>query len=161
MKFLEKDLEEIIYKATHAELYERGLFTLVNPTVKRQLKIGNYGVADLVYFKRRSHFEGFLSEPSPNLLVDVFELKKDKIGISAFLQAVGYARGIKSYLDHKGIDCEVNITLIGREIDTSGVFPLIPSVFDNIRFCTYDYGIDGIKFRCDGEYWLSNEGFGQ
>lgn len=160
MKFLEKDLEEIIYNATPDELHKRGLFTLVNPTVKRQLKIGNYGVADLVYFKRRSHIEGFLAEPSPNLLVDVFELKKDKIGISAFLQAVGYARGIKSYLDHRGIDSEVRITLIGREIDSSGCFVLIPSVFDNVRFYTYDYGIDGIKFKSHNEYWLSNEGFG-
>lgn len=131
MKFLEKHLEEIIYNATPDELHKRGLFTLVNP-----------------------------AEPSPNLLVDVFELKKDKIGISAFLQAVGYARGIKSYLDHRGIDSEVRITLIGREIDSSGCFVLIPSVFDNVRFYTYDYGIDGIKFKSHNEYWLSNEGFG-
>jgi len=53
MKFLEKDLEEIIFNADMKDLPEKGLhFTGV---IKRQLRIGNYGVADLVTFTKGSY----------------------------------------------------------------------------------------------------------
>ena len=50
MKFLEKDLEEIIWDAYKNDklslINNRGLF--INGLIKRQLRIGNYGIADLV-----------------------------------------------------------------------------------------------------------------
>ena len=36
----------------------------------------------------------------PYLNITVFELKKDKVGISAFFQAIRYCKGIKSYLEN-------------------------------------------------------------
>ena len=52
MNFLEKDLEEIIYNTDKEMLTERGLPYHPFETFKRQLKIGNYGIADLVSFKK-------------------------------------------------------------------------------------------------------------
>ena len=50
MKFFEKDLEEIIYLSDKDKLSDRGLY--LNGKLKRQLRIGNYGVADLIEYKR-------------------------------------------------------------------------------------------------------------
>ena len=54
MKFLEKDLEEIIFETSNKELNERGLF--VYGKKYRQLRIGNYGVADLVVVDRTPNY---------------------------------------------------------------------------------------------------------
>ena len=87
MKFLEKDLEDIIWESDNIKLRKRGLS--INGIKKRQLKIGNYGIADLVTcYKSINDFNN-------GLIVTVYELKKEKAGISAFLQALRYCKGIK------------------------------------------------------------------
>ena len=50
MKFLENDLEEIIYTSGRDVLEQRGL--TINGKLLRQVKIGNYGIADLIEFQR-------------------------------------------------------------------------------------------------------------
>ena len=50
MKFLEKDLEDIIFEAPREELAKRGLH--IEGKMYRQLRIGNYGIADLVTIQR-------------------------------------------------------------------------------------------------------------
>ena len=50
MKFLEKDLEQIIFESGRDSLRERGLS--ISGKLLRQLRIGNYGIADLVEFVR-------------------------------------------------------------------------------------------------------------
>lgn len=44
--FLEKTLEDIIFETSNDDLKERGLWICGNK--KRQVKIGNYGIADLI-----------------------------------------------------------------------------------------------------------------
>jgi hypothetical protein len=52
MKFLEKDLEEIIFNSCKIKLCNRGL--TLPEKIKRQVRIGNYGVADLIGFEKES-----------------------------------------------------------------------------------------------------------
>lgn len=101
MNFLENDLEEIIYKANKDFLADRGLY-LKRGKLFRQLRIGNYGILDLLEFDR-PRYSKQMKMVIPGVC-HVLELKKDKIGMSAFLQAVGYARGIQRYLYKKIIE---------------------------------------------------------
>lgn len=162
MKFLEKDLEDIIWESDKEELAERGF--IIYGKLFRQLKIGNYGIADLVSINRG--VEGLKNA----LNINVIELKKDSIGISAFLQAVNYVKGIDSYLKFRKFSHPYffNITLIGSEIDTSGSFCFIQDLFSSylneggineINFLTYDYKVSGIYFNDETGYDLTNKGF--
>ena len=166
MKFLEKDLEEIIYKSNKADLYKRGIE--VRGNVKRQFKIGNYGIADIVTFNRDydEYMYSAHSKYSPFLEVTVYELKKDKIGISAFLQALGYLHGIKRFFQKRDVnyDIKYKIVLVGKTIDTFSTYVYLTDfLIDNNSFIvenyTYQYDIDGIKFKNECNYKLTNEGF--
>lgn len=173
MKFLEKDLEEIIYEYYNYdsfELIERGLN--IDGNLKRQLKIGNYGIADIVSFRKKYTYEFnpmprnkkgkvfFREDIYSYLDITVYELKKDKVGISTFLQAVNYAKGIKDYLTYRGFnDFKLNIVLIGGSIDDSGSFCFLPSVFNDIKIYTYRYEIDGLHFKLEDGYILKEKGF--
>lgn len=174
MKFLEKDLEQIIFESGRDSLRERGLS--ISGKLLRQLRIGNYGIADLVEFVR-PHYE----LPDRQFFVPgritIYELKKEQIGISAFLQSLNYLKGIQRYLEIKGKEERyiVDLVIIGKELDTTGSFCFIPSLLGiknayydldsnlseegTIRFYTYKYDIDGLKFTISSLYKLSNEGF--
>ena len=95
MNFLEKDLEQIIYEADKELLAEKGL--RVNGKLLRQVRIGNYGIADLVSIRRpyQDTFFGYQEKG----LITIYELKKENISVSAFLQAIGYARGIMRWME--------------------------------------------------------------
>jgi hypothetical protein len=160
MKFLEKDLEEIIYetyKKEPHELYIRGLE--VEGKIKRQLRIGNYGIADLVTFKRGVDCD-YAPHVVPILIVTVYELKKDKIGISAYLQAIGYSKGLRTFFEERNVGYEIDlrIVLIGRIIDSSGSFCFIPSFDNNVNFYTYRYDVKGILFEECNNFNLRNTG---
>ena len=169
MKFLEKDLEEIIYETYNkdrVQLARRGLN--ICGVVKRQLRIGNYGVADLVTFEKEYDYEyeyeceeAIKCYSVPYLIITVYELKKDKIGISAYLQAVKYTKGLQEYFNEKGFNQEIkfNIVLIGNDIDSSGSFCFIPSIFNNVDFYKYSYDVDGLVFERQNGYCLTNNGF--
>jgi hypothetical protein len=109
-------------------------------------------------------------------MITIYELKKEQIGISAFLQAMGYLKGIDSYLTKKDFRDKyiLNVVIIGREIDMSGSFCFIPDLlsiknynfqsdenFDDgeILFYTYNVSIDGIKFESKNGFNLKNQGF--
>lgn len=167
MEFLEKDLEQIIWEASDKELSERGLF--LRGKRFRQLRIGNYGIADLVTVHRQERYEDFIDG---KLIITVYELKKDKIGISAFLQALNYCKGISSYLRKRGFsDYTLSIVLVGKSIDSSGSFiyltDLIGNYSDNddkgflnkIEYYAYSYKIDGLSFKEESGYSLIEEGF--
>ena len=193
MDFLEKDLEQIIYEATEEQLNE---FDFPTGIKKRQLRIGNYGIADLVYFKRVAVTSFRPDDGKPvcdvvdnsGLCITVCEFKKDKIGISAFLQAINYCKGISRYLLKRGFESfYFNILLVGRNIDDSGSFVYLTDLLgeslrysydnvdgeenynaytsyfnqgiNNIKFKTSSYDFNGIKFKDHKGYKLKNEGF--
>lgn len=173
MKFLECDLEEIIYNSDRDLLLERGL-SITGKTF-RQLKVGRYGVADLIELKRpyyHSHFKTMMKGT-----ITVYELKKDNISISAFLQALRYLKGIKRFLESnkKSISNCFNyeIVLIGRSIDINSSIIYLTDFFTDelgeydiddtsktfISFYKYDFDIEGLKFEPVFDYRLTNEGF--
>lgn len=167
MKFLEKDLEEILFNSDRKELSERGL--PIHGKMYRQLRIGNYGIADLVTFTKETHiYEGEFR--SHSIYVTIYELKKDKVGISTFLQAVGYLKGIDRYIrarNFKNISGVVyDIVLIGSSVDTSSTFSYLQDYLLNeecsyfLGNYTYSYDVDGIRFSRQHGYSLVNEGFG-
>lgn len=176
MNFLEKDLEEIIYKADKAELSERGLN--IKGKLFRQLRIGDYGIADLVSFERMPAVVAIHSEDyaqwkkgdrdmvrEGRLIVTIYELKKDKIGVSAFLQAIGYLKGLDRYLSSRDIQITPKIVLIGKSLDTSSTFSYLTDYVYNVdcesfvESITYDYGMNGVSFNSHGGYHQVKEGF--
>lgn len=158
MKFLEKDLEEIIFYSDQVELHQRGLY--INGLIKRQLRIGNYGIADLVTFEKK-YYRGFLGEMLSELIITVYELKKDAISVSAVLQAIEYAKGISRYLELRGVifKFKIDIVVIGSKLPPSGALPFLPDVFEGVELYTYEYKIDGLFFNITKDYILTEEGF--
>lgn len=172
MKFLEKDLEQIIFESGRDSLEKRGLS--ITGKLFRQLRIGGYGIADLVEFNRPS-YDGPNREFFVPGVITVYELKKEQIGIASFLQALHYVKGIQNYLklknkNHKYV---LKVVLVGRQVDTSGSFCFISDMLsinnecdgyvwvDNgtISFVTYDYNVDGLYFETHLGYDLNNKGF--
>lgn len=174
MKFLEKDLEQIICKTDVRKLQEKGL--PLYGKLLQQVRIGTYGIADLITIERpyynemfKCHFKGTIT---------VYELKKDKISVSAFFQAVRYIKGIQRYLEKRNHNVSLNhfnfrIRLIGGQIDfdSSLVYlaDLLPDCIGDyeintedrmfVDFYTYDMDIDGLKFTNEYGYKLANENF--
>jgi DNA-directed RNA polymerase subunit N (RpoN/RPB10) len=149
MNFLEKDLERILEEQLNNDpevLYDLGLEHIdydLKTKVFRQLRIGNYGIADLVTVQRYMD----------NIIINVYELKKGVINEDALFQCSAYAKGIKSYLDKRGVKkYTVRKVLIGSSVETSGRFPFI---FDEIQrenftdtsIYSFDFKIDGIRFE--------------
>lgn len=155
MKFLEKDLEDIVMSLDDDQMIECGLEFLPFYEYKkyRQLKIGNYGISDIVFAKR---VEGY--DHRSLLDVWVIELKKEKISMSSFIQLNRYMAGVKSYLECRGINTRISGVLIGKEIDMSSDFCYV-SIFSEIRFYDYSYNWDGIKFNERSNFVLIDEGF--
>jgi hypothetical protein len=157
MEFLEKDLEQIIFEADRDMLAKKGL--KIFGKLLRQVKIGNYGAADLVSVERPKYVPpGGFHEP---MTITVFELKKEKIGVSTFLQALGYLRGISRYLEVRKVDLpyELRIVCIGKSMDTNSSYAYLPDFTEIVENYTYSYSIDGIKFKIEKQYGLKEEGF--
>jgi len=174
MKFLEKDLEEIIYNTyleSPEKLSKKNLY--MYGSIKRQLKIGNYGILDLltiskdydyefesVWNKQKRLFE-YKETLKPTLVLTVYELKKEKVGISAFLQCYGYIKGLKDWfrINKPNIKIKFRSVLIGREIDKSGSFCYLPELIHDLDIYTYSYDIDGLNFKNEKDYSLTYKGF--
>ena len=172
MKFLEKDLEQIIYETNYIDLLKSGLY--VWGKKKRQLKIGRYGIADLVYIDRPRYHTGIGSMVKGT--IHVIELKQNKISVSAFLQAVRYVKGIQRFLMiHKPnlIECfDFNIILIGSQLDLDSSLCYLPELFSfecdgrdvdrmsrtSVHLYTYSYEFTGLKFIEHSRYKLNQEG---
>jgi len=149
MNILEKDLEEIIFTTDNEKLRDRGLSILGKKY--RQLRIGNYGVADIVTVVREGRI----------LHITVYELKKDKAGISAFLQCLRYAKGIREYVNYRNFSgfVEIRMVLIGREIDTVSDYIFLDDFMENIINYSYSYNFEGISFNYESGYKLTESGF--
>lgn len=156
MTFLEKNLEEIVFNASTDDLRTRGLN--VYGKRYRQLHIGNYGIADIVTFHRDSI--------KKEILITVYEFKKDEVNMSTFEQALRYVKGIQSYLYKRdivsyfyGYHINFNIVLVGASIDLCGSFQFLPDIFENVKIIKYTYEFDGINFTEEAFYTLITEGF--
>ena len=159
MKFLEKDLEDIIFdsikdETDKYELVERGLVHIESVYyAAKQVRIGNYGVADLITMQRA---DGLLD-------IHVYELKRDMVGIESLIKCARYAKGIKSYMTTRfpRIRINVNCVLIGSKIDgNSDWIYLFDTVMSGVSVYTYEYGLRGLEFDLHSmNYSLITEGF--
>ena len=145
MDFLEKELEDIIFehldsKDNIKKLRKLGLkIDPRKPTIiKRQLRIGNYGTADIVTILRHKQ----------RLYVDIFELKRDIIDIDSLIQIIRYQTGIKRYLDSRDFNYNVRLYIIGKKLRTNDGVYLFEEV-DNLSIYAYELDIDGLSFRYD------------
>lgn len=166
MKFLEKDLEQIIWEADKEQLEERGLY--LPGKLLRQFKIGNYGIADLINVGKQ-----YNGPNNPYLQIQIIELKQDKLGVSAFLQAIRYARGVQRYLEKRNFtNYRLSIILIGSDIDKAGSLCFLPDLIGcdtecetnyitSLTYYTYEYKFDGMYFNEESGYKLTDEGFKQ
>lgn len=164
MRFLEQDLEEIIFKTDNIKLNERGLD--ISGTKIRQLRIGNYGTADIItYEKIKTPFDNYLD-------ITIWELKKDIINTETLLQAIRYCKGVKRYLETYRCfhNFNLKIKLVGKTIDKNSDFIYLTDFFNTddlnsdkgikeVSFYTYEYDFDGISFNQESEYKLTDEGF--
>lgn len=171
MNFLEKDLEEIIYLSDRDKLSDRGLHDYGK--FYRQLRIGNYGIADIISVQKPFYHPYFKQKYKG--CITVYELKKDKISVSSFFQAIGYLKGIKTYLEKRNKEQLFNykIVLIGKEIDLSSTVVYLPSLFNmdlgeinvdsesrtSIDIYKYNYGIEGLEFHDCYDFNLADKGF--
>jgi hypothetical protein len=162
MRFLEKNLEQILYENLNTfALGERGLEVgfVSKLNRKRQLRIGNYGKADLVTVERKDDHTG--------LLFTVYELKINEIDMNSLIQATRYVNGIKSYLEKykpglMKLNNDFKIILIGSEVNTDHDWIYLFDVFDiDVEVYLYFYQIDGLQFQPIylQNYNLADKGF--
>lgn len=158
MDFLEKDLEQIIYEATDEQLAP---FDFPMGIRKRQLNIGGYGVADLVFFEKVSVGPVKYNEDGnpyqdvidSGLCITVCEFKKDIVDASTFLQAIRYCKGISKYLEKRNFySYYFNILLIGRKLNTSSDFIFLPDIINQNNRFTY-MGTDMEEHYIQGAYF--------
>ena len=177
MNFLEKDLEEIIYKSDNSLLNERGYN--ISGKKFRQVRLGNYGIADLIYYLKPRHI---LSEDAEcsffrQGIITIVELKKDVIDVNCFIQSLRYAKAVRRFLEKRGIENQyrIVISLVGKSIDVSSSFIYLTdlmldlndafSIYDFVKtpislsIHTYSYELDGLKFNSHSDWCLKNEGF--
>lgn len=168
MDFLEQNLEDIVFNTPANKIISRGFTSYLNDAhTYRQLRLGNYGVCDIVQFSRScEHLEECPGYYYTQHVIDVhvIELKKGDIDIDALIQAVRYCKGVLEYIeDVRGLECKVqfSVSLVGSKINTSD-FVYMSELLQEDNFClnffTYKYDFDGISFKSDGGYRLTNSG---
>jgi hypothetical protein len=161
MKFSEKNLEDIIFDTPSPFLRERGLD--IQGIKLRQVRLGNYGVADLISIGKvylDCIHEDKTVKKIPVLFIDIFELKQNKINFDTYNQILKYGRGVKSYLKkfHPTLEYGIRYVMIGDSVDQSSSFYYLPSLFRNIHLYKYTYDYDGIKFERVEHYYTIHDG---
>lgn len=148
MKFLEKDLEDIIFDSfkcisTRESLIKRGLYFLQsddrNIYCKRQLSIKGAGVADLVMFQRNPY-------ERDHIHFHVIELKRGAVDNKSVYQCNRYVEGIYKYLESRGIKNTSGATVIGDRVSTN----FRKSELNNIGYIDtmyYTYNFNGVLFH--------------
>lgn len=144
MDFLEKDLEDFIFNSNNNQLDKSGLyFNETSFNKKRQLNLGGYGIADLVVFEKHYYKDYERQEILGSYItINIIELKKDQIGIKAFMQALRYAKGIKDYLEKRksNIKFYLKITLIGNRVSLENDMMYITDLLSCSEFNKNEYG---------------------
>lgn len=162
MKIKENELESIIMNTHRDKLRKHGLW--LTGFRKNQLRIGNYGIADIVtYTKPDFEYKNYDLPENQHPHITVYELKVGRIGFDAYDQALRYLRGIQLYMEaHRKYDVTYSIRLIGSEIDLDSSFSFLPNLCHwrfGVEMYTYQFDIDGLKFNEIRDYKLIDPGF--
>lgn len=158
MEFLEKNLEDIIYDADNSSLRARGL--IIHGLKKRQVRVGNYGIADIVSLDREEFDPEYHIEHSRTIRITVMELKKNTVDANTAMQGYRYCQGIKRYLRKRFPNWYVEFTVIavGRDL-ADGDFRYTIEFIPRLNIYTYEYRLDGLNFKIHSGYVLREEGF--
>lgn len=157
MKFLERDLESIIY-TNYSKLVHRGLDidqTFYEGGLKfRQMRLGVFGIADLVYIN--------YSPIQDKWHVQVIECKRGPVNGETYLQAKRYARAVEDILlfspeTRRSTRIATSVVLIGEKVDCKGQISHAISLDTSCTTFTYKYLFDGIAFRDCSIYWSIEE----
>lgn len=160
MDFLERDLEDIIFNSNLHSLQQRGLE--ISGKRKRQVRIGNYGIADIITISKPSYEKTFFDEEMAHhgqIEICIYELKQNKIDANTLMQSYRYKKGVSRYLESRYFEAKINVVLIGKSIEQNGDFPYLIGDIDGVDVYTYNYLIDGIHFVKRDGFYLSEEGF--
>lgn len=165
MKLSEKELEDIVFQSSNESLQEIGL--RIYGKKIRQLRIGNYGIADIVTFDR--DIEEIEGKDTSILNIDIVELKQDIINVQTFLQSIKYVKGITEYLEKRDFyNFRINVILIGTKVDMSS-FVYLPDIirfnnecnnlYGSLKLYKVSYDVNGINFKNLYGYKLVDSGF--
>lgn len=135
MGFLEKDLEDLIFNNSQSvegrmKLAERGL--LISAKTYRQVELSGYGRLDL-----RS-----VSMCDNRLLFNIYELKKETVGMKTFLQACRYRQALQNIVINRTKtkrESEYKIVLIGRDVKKDDGFLELYEYIDFVDVIIYDH----------------------
>lgn len=117
--------------------------------LKRQPKLGNYGIADIISIVSNCN----------EIHIDLIELKNVTISIDALVQAHRYVTGLKTFVhDHyKNFSLTINSYIFGPDINKGDWIYLL----DNCTTEVYTFKMhtfEGIKFKREHNYSLTNKG---
>lgn len=158
MNVLEKEIEDIIWQSKWSEVRKRGL--PISGYGLRQYDLGSYGIADIITVNIHKLRDKKHKHTKRALHITVYEIKKDQINISTFLQAARYVRAAQIIANDLPYIREVTyeIVLIGKTIETSSDFCFLSDVFKRVSFYTYSISLeDGIKFNKENGFCHTNE----
>lgn len=156
MNILEKTLEDLIFELItehQGEAIDRGCsFFVEHFKYFRQVVLGNYGRCDILGF--------YLTPEKDKAIVQIIELKKDRIDIDTLKQAVTYAKGVMHMLSEQNIDVMCDIVLIGTTINTSSDFIYFSEILRNVRFYTVELdALTGLYLQRINGFKLIHPGF--
>jgi len=159
MKFLEKDLEQIIFETENDVLEDRGLF--IAGKKLRQVKLGNYGVIDLLTIERCT--DDFSDKKIyKKIHVGIYELKLNEINLNALMQSMRYLIGVQEFIKERYSDFlfEYSINLIGSKLDFKNDDCFLLSFINQVNteelcvvFYEYDFDINGMNFNKRTPYY--------
>tara|TARA_R110000803_G_C11936685_1_gene316054 strand:+ start:204 stop:668 length:465 start_codon:yes stop_codon:yes gene_type:complete len=154
MKFLEKDLEDIIFNAPNSELGNRGL--PITGLKIRQIRLGNYGISDLITINKKiKRKKGVIIGHCIDIIV--YELKKDEVNKDTLSQLLRYMKGVHRYMKaFKSVEYTLQGVMIGKSTHDDIIYLSDVSEFEIFN---YDYDYNGISFEEVNNYSLKHEGF--
>lgn len=158
MKFLEKNLEDILFEADQEEVRDRGLEDFYYNKIYRQFNLGNYGTADLITINYYNW-----CKDQKEFIITVYELKQEIINVNTILQCSRYIQGvkrfIKKYFQISGVQIQVLGVVIGNNYDEKNKVDFLLQSIEGITGYVYEYKIDGLEFSKIENYILSVEEF--
>lgn len=164
MEVLEKDIEDVVWYLINndrSKLSEIG-FPNVYRHPLRQVRLGEYGVADLISWDYISDVtEGVRTRA---IYIQIIEFKRDVIGPAALMQSHRYETAIRGIIDSLSIaydQLKFHHVLVGSGIDFSGDFPFLYNSSYSTTIVKYTLDIiNGLQFVVADHGWVLNGGHG-
>jgi hypothetical protein len=141
MKFLEKNLEDIIFETDNSRLNERGF--VIFGRKYRQVRLGDAGVCDIITI--------VYSKKTKKHHITIYELKKDNVNIDTYFQALRYANELENLILKRGLNIDnikIQIMLCGQQVyGDKNLINILNFYRDHVACFSYYYDFDGLQFN--------------